>query len=116
LLHIDIKKFGSFDKASHRVTGDRSQPARNIGWDYELVAVDDHSRAAFTQVYPDEARPSASSSRRCANGRTAPATRIQSSAAKPCQLGRISTTGTAFTTASAWRHLNLGSRVLERTC
>ena len=61
LLHIDIKKLGRFDKVGHRITGDRTQRARNIGWDYVFVAVDDHSRVAFTQVYPDETKQSAES-------------------------------------------------------
>ena len=59
LLHIDIKKLGRFDKVGHRITGDRRQRARQIGWDYVFVAVDDHSRVAFTQVHPDESRYSA---------------------------------------------------------
>ena len=59
LLHIDIKKLGRFDKVGHRITGDRTQRARNIGWDFVFVAVDDHSRLAFTQVHPDETRHSA---------------------------------------------------------
>jgi transposase InsO family protein len=59
LLHIDIKKLGRFDKVGHRISGDRRQRAREIGWDYVFVAVDDHSRVAFTQVYPEENRFSA---------------------------------------------------------
>ena len=59
LLHIDIKKLGRFDRVGHRITGDRTQRARNIGWEHVFVAVDDHSRMAFTQVYPDESRYSA---------------------------------------------------------
>ncbi len=61
LLHIDIKKLGRFDKVGHRITGDRTQRARDIGWDHVFVAVDDHSRVAFTQVYPDETKQSAES-------------------------------------------------------
>jgi len=61
LLHIDIKKLGRFDKVGHRITGDRTQRARDIGWDYVFVAVDDHSRVAFTQIYPDETKQSAES-------------------------------------------------------
>ena len=61
LLHIDIKKLGRFDKVGHRITGDRTQRAREIGWDYVFVAVDDHSRVAFTQVYPREDKHSAES-------------------------------------------------------
>jgi transposase InsO family protein len=66
LLHIDIKKLGRFDKVGHRITGDRRQRARDIGWDYVFVAVDDHSRVAFTQVYPEENRFSAESFLRAA--------------------------------------------------
>ena len=66
LLHIDIKKLGRFDKVGHRITGDRRQRARNIGWDYVFVAVDDHSRVAFTEVYPDESRHSATAFLRAA--------------------------------------------------
>jgi transposase InsO family protein len=68
LLHIDIKKLGRFDKVGHRITGDRRQRARHIGWDYVFVAVDDHSRVAFTQVYPDESRHSAEAFLRAAVG------------------------------------------------
>jgi transposase InsO family protein len=59
LLHIDIKKLGRFDKVGHRITGDRTQRARKIGWEYVFVAVDDHSRIAFTRTYPDERQTSA---------------------------------------------------------
>ena len=59
LLHIDIKKLGRFDRVGHRITGDRTQRGRNIGWEHVFVAVDDHSRMAFTQVYPDESKHSA---------------------------------------------------------
>ena len=59
LLHIDIKKLGRFDKIGHRITGERTQRARHIGWEYVFVAVDDHSRIAFTRTYPDEKQASA---------------------------------------------------------
>ena len=59
LLHIDIKKLGRFDRVGHRITGDRAQRGRNIGWEHVFVAVDDHSRMAFTQIYPDESKHSA---------------------------------------------------------
>ena len=59
LLHVDIKKLGRFDKVGHRITGDRTQRARHIGWEHVFVAVDDHSRMAFTKVYPDESKHSA---------------------------------------------------------
>ena len=66
LLHIDIKRLGRFDKVGHRITGDRTQRARDIGWDHVFVAVDDHSRVAFTQVYPEETKQSATSFLRAA--------------------------------------------------
>lgn len=68
LLHIDIKKLGRFDKVGHRITGDRTQRARDIGWDHVFVAIDDHSRVAFTQIYPDETKQSAESFLRAAVG------------------------------------------------
>lgn len=43
------------------ITGDRTQGAREVGWDYVFVAIDDHSRVAFAQVYPDETKCSAES-------------------------------------------------------
>ena len=61
LLHIDIKKLGRFDQVGHRITGnrDRTQRAKRLGADFVFVAVDDHSRAAFTQIYSDERSHSA---------------------------------------------------------
>ncbi|WP_280151833.1 IS481 family transposase [Piscinibacter sp. XHJ-5] len=60
LLHIDIKKLGRIERAGHRVTGDRGGRIRDgVGWEYVFVAVDDHSRIAFTQIHPDERKQSA---------------------------------------------------------
>lgn len=63
LLHIDIKKLGRFDKVGHRMTGDRTQRTRNIGWEHLFVAIDDHSRIAFTQLYADEKKERRAQSR-----------------------------------------------------
>ena len=68
LLHIDIKKLGRFDQVGHRITGDRQHRTRNVGWDFVFVAVDDHSRIAFTQIYPDERKESAASFLKAAVG------------------------------------------------
>jgi len=68
LLHIDIKKLGRFDKVGHRITGDRSRQVHGAGWDFVFVAVDDHSRIAFTEIYPDERGQSAASFLRAAIG------------------------------------------------
>ena len=54
LLHLDIKKLGRFDRPGHRVTHDRRQRTQGAGWEYVHVCVDDHSRVAFSKLYPDE--------------------------------------------------------------
>jgi transposase InsO family protein len=59
LLHIDIKKLGRIGRTGHRVNGDRTTRTRGIGWEYTYVAVDDHSRIAFSQVLPAENGPCA---------------------------------------------------------
>jgi transposase InsO family protein len=58
LLHIDSKKLGRIAGFGHRVTGDRRQRARGLGWEYLHVAIDDASRLAYTEVLPDELGPS----------------------------------------------------------
>ena len=59
LLHLDIKKLGRFRRAGHCVTQDRSRTSPGAGWEYVHVCVDDHSRLAFSMVYPDETAASA---------------------------------------------------------
>ncbi|MCP4302996.1 MAG: IS481 family transposase [Gammaproteobacteria bacterium] len=56
ILHMDIKKLGKFNRMGHRVTGDRhgQSSARGIGWEFVHVAIDDHSRIAFSQVLESE--------------------------------------------------------------
>ncbi len=54
LLHIDIKKFACIVKAGHRITGDPKDETRGAGWEFLYVAVDDHSRMAFTAMYRNE--------------------------------------------------------------
>lgn len=58
LLHIDIKSYSRFDTPGHAITGERSRPGRDkrkhLGQDYAHAAVDDHSRLAFAELYPDE--------------------------------------------------------------
>jgi len=58
LLHLDIKKLGRIVRPSHRVTGDRRDSVDGAGWEYVHVAIDDHSRIAFSAIYPDETRAS----------------------------------------------------------
>lgn len=59
LLHIDIKKLGRIERVGHRVTGTREGRVQGAGWEFLFVAIDDHSRIAFTQMYPDERKQSA---------------------------------------------------------
>lgn len=59
LLHIDTKKLGRIERPSHRVTGNRRDSVEGAGWEFLFVAIDDHARIAFTEMYPDERFPSA---------------------------------------------------------
>jgi transposase InsO family protein len=61
MLHIDIKKFARIVKAGHRITGDPRDETRGAGWEFLYVAVDDHSRIAYTALYPDETAHSSAS-------------------------------------------------------
>jgi transposase InsO family protein len=56
LVHIDIKKLGRIDGIGHRITGDRRGQSnkRGTGREHLHVAVDDHSRLAYTELLPDE--------------------------------------------------------------
>ena len=60
ILHIDIKKLGKFNRTGHRITGDRTGQSntRGVGWEYVHLAIDDHSRLAYSEILPDEKRPS----------------------------------------------------------
>lgn len=60
LLHIDIKKFARIAKPGHRMTGNPQDETRGAGWEFLYVAVDDHSRMAFTAMLPDETASSSS--------------------------------------------------------
>ncbi len=61
ILHMDIKKLGKFNRVGHRITGDRhgQSSARGIGWEFVHVAIDDHSRIAFSQVLESEQKQDA---------------------------------------------------------
>jgi transposase InsO family protein len=54
LLHIDIKKLARIVKPGHGITGNPRDETRGAGWEFLHVAVDDHSRIAYTAIYPDE--------------------------------------------------------------
>jgi transposase InsO family protein len=56
LIHLDVKKLGRIpDGGGWRLHGRREEVrGRGIGYDYVHVAVDDHSRAAYAEIHPDE--------------------------------------------------------------
>lgn len=59
LLHMDMKKLGRIATPGHRITGDPRDRTPGSGWEVAHVAIDDHSRVGFVQMYPDEQKPSA---------------------------------------------------------
>ena len=60
IVPIDIKKLGKFNRIGHRITGDRigQSNTRGVGWEYVHLAIDDHSRLAYSEILPDEKRTS----------------------------------------------------------
>ena len=54
LIHLDIKKLRPFDRPGHRVTGNRRVKSTGVGWEYLHVCIDDASRLACAEFYPDE--------------------------------------------------------------
>jgi transposase InsO family protein len=61
LLHVDIKKLARIVKPGHGITGNPRDETRGAGWEFLYVAVDDHSRIAFTSMMPDEKAASSAS-------------------------------------------------------
>jgi transposase InsO family protein len=65
IIHMDIKKLGRFNAIGHRITGSRAGQSNQRGngtapgWEFVHVAIDDHSRLAFSQILPDEKKSSA---------------------------------------------------------
>lgn len=65
MIHIDIKKLGRIEGIGHRITKDRTRQSTprsrkqgGKGWEYLHLAVDDHSRLAYSEILPDETRRS----------------------------------------------------------
>jgi transposase InsO family protein len=54
LLHLDTKKLGRIRGIGHRISGQRQQRARGIGWEFLHIAIDDHSRVAYMELLDDE--------------------------------------------------------------
>jgi transposase InsO family protein len=58
LVHIDIKRLGRIERLGHRINRNVRGTVR-AGYEALFVAVDDHSRIGFTDVYPDQGELSA---------------------------------------------------------
>jgi len=54
LIHMDTKKLGRFNRPGHRVTGNRRQLSKRVGWEFIHVCIDDCSRTGYVEVLPDE--------------------------------------------------------------
>lgn len=55
MLHLDTKKLGRIvDGPGHRVTGDRRDHKRGVGWEIVHVALDDATRLVYAELLPDE--------------------------------------------------------------
>jgi transposase InsO family protein len=61
LLHLDVKKLARFERAGHRITGNRRGQNGGGGYDFFHVAIDDATRLAYVEVLPDERRSSTTS-------------------------------------------------------
>ncbi len=59
LIHVDSKKLGRIEGVGHRITGNRRDGKRGIGWEALHVAIDEASRLAYTAILPDETKESA---------------------------------------------------------
>ena len=58
LVHIDTKKLGRIERMGKRIPGSSHNPIK-AGWEYLFVAIDDHARIGFTDMYTDETKASA---------------------------------------------------------
>jgi transposase len=66
LLHIDTKRLNRFWHVGKRILGEGKRRSTGAGWHFLHVAIDDHSRAAYVEVLPDQtgATTAATDSRR----------------------------------------------------
>ena len=59
LVHFDIKRLAVIHRPGSAVTGNKRDQVRGAGWEYLHVAIDDHSRIAFSAILPDQTHHSA---------------------------------------------------------
>jgi transposase InsO family protein len=57
LLHLDIKGMTRFQQVVWRGDGRRRGQHKHPGWEALHIAIDDHSRLAFTRILPDQKTP-----------------------------------------------------------
>ncbi len=57
LLHLDIKGLTRFQQVVWRGDGRRRGQHKHPGWEALHIAIDDHSRLAFTRILPDQKTP-----------------------------------------------------------
>jgi hypothetical protein len=64
VIHLDIKKLGRFSSVGHRITGRRTGycSSQSAGWEFVHVAINDHSRIARAEIFPDQKRKAQSRS------------------------------------------------------
>jgi len=51
LVHLDTKRLARFRRPGDRVTGNRHIKSRHVGWQFLHIAIDDHARVAYGEVY-----------------------------------------------------------------
>jgi len=61
LLHLDTKKLANFHEMGHRATGIRHRKNHKAGYQVLHVCNDDHSRACYMEVLPDEKKDTTAS-------------------------------------------------------
>jgi len=61
LLHLDTKKLANFKEVGHRATGIRHARNRKVGYQVLHVCSDDHSRACYMEMLPDEKKDTTAS-------------------------------------------------------
>lgn len=54
LVHLDIKRLSRFWRPGHRVTGSRLRRSEGAGYQFLHIAIDDHARIAYGEIYRDE--------------------------------------------------------------
>jgi transposase InsO family protein len=56
LLHVDTKQLGRFHVVGKRILNDGVQRSRAAGWQHLHIAIDDHSRLAYTELLAGQDR------------------------------------------------------------